>query len=84
MKFFKIDEVKLFEKYFDKMTVGEFFELESIPDGVDEVQMRNMGEFLKKVKSENANQDLGDVTIGEVLIQIIIQNEDRDEFSHIV
>jgi hypothetical protein len=84
MKFFKIDEAKLFEKYFDKMTVKEFFELESIPDGVDEMQMRNMGEFLKKVKSENVEQDLSGVTIGEVLIQIIIQNEGGDEFSHIV
>lgn len=84
MKFFKIDEVKLFEKYFDKMTVKEFFELESIPDGVDEIQMRNMGKFLKKVKSENSEQDISDVTIGEVLIQIIIQNEDRDEFSGII
>jgi hypothetical protein len=84
MRLFKIDETKLFEKYFEKMTVSEFFSLESIPNGVDESQMRNLGEFLKKVKSENSEQDLGDVTIGEILIQIVIQNEGKDEFSHIV
>ena len=59
MKFFKIDEYKLYEKYFASMTVREFFELDHVPDNVEEEHMKNMTEFLKAEKDYFVQNHLG-------------------------
>lgn len=78
MKLFKIDEKVLFEKYFFNMTVKDFFSLDHIPKDVEEKHMRHIGEFLEKVKAENADNkeiDVNEFTIGEVFGRLFIENE---------
>jgi 4-hydroxyphenylpyruvate dioxygenase-like putative hemolysin len=83
MQFFKIDEKKLYEKYFENMTVREFFELDHIPKNVEENHMRNMAIFLKKVMDENTDvSDIQNMTIGNIMINIIINNNMLDSLEN--
>jgi 4-hydroxyphenylpyruvate dioxygenase-like putative hemolysin len=83
MQFFKIDEKKLYEKYFENMTVREFFELDHIPKNVEENHMRNMAIFLKKVIDENTDvSDIQNMTIGNIMINIIINNNMLDSLEN--
>ncbi len=79
MQLFKIDEKVLYEKYFENMTLKEFFELDHIPKNVEENHMRNMAVFLKKVTDENSKvSDIQNMTIGNIMINIIINNNMLD------
>jgi hypothetical protein len=79
MKLFKIDETKLYEKYFSNMTVGQFFSLDSIPKDVDEHHMHNIGEFLKKVKAENEGVDVDNMTISNIITNLYLQSVENGE-----
>ncbi len=81
MRLFKIDESKLYEKYFTHMTVGEFFTLESIPKDVEENHMYNIGEFLKKVKEENPQMSIDDMTINSIINNLYLQRVENGEIS---
>ncbi len=59
MKLFKIDEYKLYEKYFENMKVSEFFALDHIPENVEPEHMRNMADFLKAEKKYFSDNKLG-------------------------
>ena len=93
MKLFKIDEYKLYEKYFENMTVSEFFALDTVPKNVEETHMRSLTGFLQAEKnhfvrsgvgskSEMSDQELGAVfesmTIGNVIIRKLIESGEID------
>lgn len=81
MRLFKIDESKLYEKYFTDMTVGQFFSLDSIPKDVEEQHMYNIGEFLKKVKEENMEVNIDDMAISSIINNLYLQRVENGEIS---
>lgn len=81
MKLFKIDESKLYDKYFTQMTVGQFFTLDSIPKDVEENHMYNIGEFLKKIKENNLELDVNNMTISSIINNLYLQRVENGEIS---
>lgn len=81
MRLFKIDETKLYEKYFTDMKAGQFFSLESIPKDVEENHMYNIGEFLKKVKAENPSISIDDMTISSIINNLYLQRVENGEIN---
>lgn len=75
MRFFKVDEYKLYEKYFEGMTAGEFLSLDYVPDGVETEQMKNITEFIKAEKEEfvSSGHDSAEVFDGRTITEIIMQ-----------
>ena len=91
MKLFKIDEYKLYERYFQHMKVVEFLSLDNIPRGVEPEQLKNIRDFTLSEKRNFIENKLGfnaeglsdeeefdNMTLEEVLIRRLVESGDID------
>ena len=67
MKIFKIDGLKIYEKYFKDMLLSDFWNMEEIPKGIDPEQMKNFTEHLEKIKDIKLGPT---TTVNDALMEI--------------